>query len=75
MGSILPLIPFFFGTELIFMHFIFSYAILVGLLIYLGVFLGNISGQGKVKYAIHLVTAGIVTLLVSLLLSLATGNI
>jgi predicted membrane protein (TIGR00267 family) len=74
LGSTLPLIPFFFGTDLIFMHFIFSYAILVGLLIYLGVFLGNISGQGKVKYAIHLVTAGIVTLLVSLLLSLATGN-
>ena len=74
LGSTLPLIPFFFGTELVFMHFIISYAILVGLLIYLGVFLGNISGQGKVKYPIHLVTAGVVTLLVSLLLSLATGN-
>ena len=74
LGSTLPLIPFFFGTELVFMHFIISYTILVGLLIYLGVFLGNISGQGKVKYSIHLVTAGVVTLLVSLLLSLATGN-
>ena len=74
LGSTLPLIPFFFGTELVFMHFIISYAILVGLLIYLGVFLGNISGQGKVKYSIHLVTAGVVTLLVSLLLSLATGH-
>lgn len=74
LGSTLPLIPFFFGTELVFMHFIISYTILVGLLIYLGVFLGNISGQGKVKYPIHLVTAGVVTLLVSLLLSLATGH-
>ncbi|TFF88842.1 MAG: hypothetical protein EU548_08375 [Promethearchaeota archaeon] len=74
LGSTLPLIPFFFGTELTFLHFIVSYAILVGLLVYLGIFLGNISGQGKVKYAIHLITAGIVTLLVSLLLSIATGT-
>jgi len=74
LGSTLPLIPFFFGSELIIIHFIISYAILVTLLIYLGVFLGNVSGQGKIKYAIHLVTAGGVTLLVSLLLSLATGN-
>lgn len=74
LGSTLPLIPFFFGTELVFMHFIISYAILVGLLIYLGIFLGNISGQGKIKYSIHLVSAGVVTLLISLLLSLATGN-
>ena len=74
LGSTLPLIPFFFGSELIIIHFMISYAILVTLLIYLGVFLGNVSGQGKIKYAIHLVTAGVVTLLVSLLLSLATGN-
>jgi predicted membrane protein (TIGR00267 family) len=74
LGSTLPLIPFFFGSELVMLHFLISYAILVGLLIYLGIFLGNISGQGKLKYAIHLVTAGVVTLLVSLLLSLATGN-
>jgi len=74
LGSTLPLIPFFFGSELIIIHFMISYAILVTLLIYLGVFLGNVSGQGKIKYAIHLVTAGGVTLLVSLLLSLATGN-
>ena len=74
LGSTLPLIPFFFGSELIILHFIISYAILVALLIYLGIFLGNISGQGKIKYAIHLVTAGVVTLLVSLLLSIATGT-
>ncbi|MFW9821689.1 MAG: hypothetical protein ACFFE4_02060, partial [Candidatus Thorarchaeota archaeon] len=43
-GSILPLIPFFFGIELLILHFIFSYLILTGLLIYLGIFLGNISG-------------------------------
>jgi len=75
LGSTLPLIPFFFGKELGLFHFIFSYSILIALLIYLGVFLGNISGQGRVKYALHLVTAGIVTLFVSLLLSIATGNL
>jgi predicted membrane protein (TIGR00267 family) len=75
LGSTLPLIPFFFGTELVLFHFLLSYSILVGLLIYLGVFLGNISGQGKIKYSIHLVMAGVITLLVSLLLSLATGNL
>ncbi|MGB5913106.1 MAG: VIT1/CCC1 transporter family protein [Promethearchaeia archaeon] len=69
-GSSLPLIPFFFGTVLSLFHFIFSYIILTGLLVYLGVFLGNISGGGRVKYALHLVTAGIVTLLVSLLLGI-----
>ncbi|MFX1556368.1 MAG: VIT1/CCC1 transporter family protein [Promethearchaeota archaeon] len=74
LGSTLPLIPFFFGSELVLLHFIFSYIILAGLLVYLGVFLGNISGQGRIKYAIHLVTAGVVTLIVSLLLSIATGN-
>jgi len=74
LGSTLPLIPFFFGSELVLLHFIFSYFILAGLLVYLGVFLGNISGQGRIKYALHLVTAGIVTLIVSLLLSMATGN-
>ena len=74
LGSTLPLIPFFFGSELVFIHFLFSYIILVGLLVYLGIFLGNISGKGKIKYALHLVTAGVVTLLVSLLLSLATGT-
>lgn len=68
LGSSLPLIPFFFGTSLTYFHFIFSYLILVGLLIYLGIFLGNISGGGRIKYALHLITAGIVTLLVSLLL-------
>ncbi|MFW9950124.1 MAG: VIT1/CCC1 transporter family protein, partial [Candidatus Thorarchaeota archaeon] len=57
LGSTLPLIPFFFGTNLNIFHFIFSYVILVGLLIYLGIFLGNISGQGRLKYSIHLVTA------------------
>ena len=70
LGSSLPLIPFFFGTTLTLFHFIFSYLILAGVLIYLGVFLGNISGGGRVKYSIHLITAGIVTLLVSLLLGI-----
>ena len=71
-GSILPLIPFFFGTTLTISHFIFSYVILAGLLVYLGIFLGNISGGGKVRYALHLVAAGVVTLLVTLLLGQIT---
>ncbi|MFX1589159.1 MAG: VIT1/CCC1 transporter family protein [Promethearchaeota archaeon] len=69
-GSSLPLIPFFFGTTLSLFHFIFSYIILTGLLVYLGFFLGNISGGGRVKYALHLVTAGILTLLISSLLGI-----
>ncbi len=68
LGSSLPLIPFFFGITLTVFHFIFSYIILVVLLVYLGVFLGKISGGGRTRYAIHLVTAGVVTLLVTLLL-------
>jgi predicted membrane protein (TIGR00267 family) len=68
--SSLPLIPFFFGTSLTLLHFIFSYIILAGLLIYLGIFLGNISGGGRIKYAIHLITAGVVTLLISALLGI-----
>ncbi len=68
LGSSLPLIPFFFGITLTIFHFIFSYIILVGLLIYLGNFLGKISGGGRIRYSIHLVTAGVVTLLVTLLL-------
>lgn len=70
LGSSLPLIPFFFGATLTLLHFVFSYIILTGLLIYLGFFLGSISGGGRIKYALHLVTAGIVTLLVSLLLGI-----
>lgn len=70
LGSSLPLIPFFFGTTLTLFHFVFSYIILGGLLVYLGIFLGNISGGGRIKYALHLLTAGIVTLLVSLLLGI-----
>ncbi|MHA1192599.1 MAG: VIT1/CCC1 transporter family protein [Promethearchaeota archaeon] len=70
LGSSLPLIPFFFGTTLTFFHFIFSYSILAAVLIYLGIFLGNISGGGRIKYALHLISAGIVTLLVSLLLGI-----
>ena len=70
LGSSLPLIPFFFGFSLTFIHFLFSYIILAALLIYLGIFLGKISGGGRAKYAIHLVTAGIVTLLVSILLGI-----
>ncbi len=70
LGSSLPLIPFFFGFTLTFMHFIFSYIILTFLLIYLGIFLGQISGGGRVKYVIHLVAAGVVTLLVSILLGI-----
>ncbi len=69
LGSVLPLIPFFFGDLSLF-HFVVSYGILVAILIYLGIFLGKISGGGHVKYAMHLVTAGVVTLLVSLLLQL-----
>jgi len=70
LGSSLPLIPFFFGASLTFLHFIFSYVILAGLLTYLGVFLGQISGGGRLRYALHLITAGIVTLIVSILLGL-----
>jgi predicted membrane protein (TIGR00267 family) len=70
LGSSLPLIPFFFGGELGTIHFIFSYIILGALLVYLGNFLGKISGRGRVRYAIHLVTAGVVTLLVSILLGI-----
>ena len=68
LGSSLPLIPFFFGLTLTLTHFIFSYIILVGLLVYLGIYLGNISGGGRARYAIHLVMAGVVTLIVTLLL-------
>ena len=71
-GSTLPLIPFFFGGPLSIMHFSFSYVILAGLLVYLGIFLGNISGGGKLRYALHLVTAGVVTLVVTLLLGQIT---
>ncbi|MHA1732646.1 MAG: VIT1/CCC1 transporter family protein [Promethearchaeota archaeon] len=67
MGSSLPLIPFFFGALTV-AQFVISYCILVALLIYLGLFLGRISGGGGAKYAAHLVAAGAVTLGVSLLL-------
>ncbi len=70
LGSSLPLIPFFFGISLTFLHFVFSYIILAGLLIYLGIFLGQISGGGRLRYALHLITAGVVTLIVSILLGL-----
>ena len=70
LGSSLPLIPFFFGKELTLMHFIVSYLVLVGLLVYLGNYLGKISGGGRIRYALHLVTAGAVTLLVSILLGI-----
>lgn len=70
LGSSLPLIPFFFGGTLTLMHFIFSYIILGALLVYLGNYLGKISGGGRVRYAVHLVTAGIVTLLVSIMLGI-----
>ncbi len=73
LGSSLPLVPFFFGTVLTPIHFIISYIVLVGLLVYLGVFLGKISGGGRVRYAIHLVTAGVVTLIVSILLGKIAG--
>jgi len=71
LGSVLPLIPFFFGDVLSLFHFIISYAVLVGILVYLGIFLGKISGGGRLKYTLHLVTAGVTTLIVSLLLELA----
>ena len=70
LGSSLPLIPFFFGSSLTIVHFISSYCILIVLLIYLGIFLGKISGGGRFRYASHLVTAGVVTLLVSLALGI-----
>jgi len=73
LGAALPLIPFFFGTELTIYHFVISYLILVGLLIYLGIFLGNISGGGRVKYAVNLVIAGLVTLLISIFLGAIAG--
>ncbi|MCK4479136.1 MAG: hypothetical protein KAV01_01290 [Candidatus Lokiarchaeota archaeon] len=70
LGSSLPLIPFFFGSSLTIVHFISSYCILIVLLIYLGIFLGKISGGGRFRYASHLVTAGGVTLIVSLALGI-----
>ena len=70
LGSSLPLIPFFFGSSLTIVHFISSYVILIGLLVYLGIFLGKISGGGRFRYASHLVAAGVVTLLVSLALGI-----
>ncbi len=73
LGATLPLIPFFFGESLTIMHFVSSYIILVGLLVYLGIFLGQISGGGRLRYALHLVAAGVVTLIVTLLLGQVTG--
>ncbi|MFX1427987.1 MAG: VIT1/CCC1 transporter family protein [Promethearchaeota archaeon] len=70
LGSSLPLVPFFFGLKLSILHFIASYLILIILLVYLGNFLGKISGGGRIRYALHLVTAGIVTLLISILLGI-----
>ncbi|MFX0104227.1 MAG: VIT1/CCC1 transporter family protein [Candidatus Hodarchaeota archaeon] len=70
LGSSLPLIPFFFGASLTLIHFIFSYVILASLLIYLGIFLGQISGGGRLRYAMHLITAGVVTLIISILLGI-----
>jgi len=70
LGSSLPLIPFFFGSSLTIVHFISSYVILICLLVYLGIFLGKISGGGRFRYAVHLVTAGGVTLIVSLALGI-----
>jgi len=70
LGSSLPLIPFFFGRSLTLAHFIFSYCILICLLVYLGIFLGKISGGGRFRYAMHLVAAGVVTLIVSLALGI-----
>jgi len=72
LGSSLPLIPFLIGGTLTYFHFVFSYIILIGLLVYLGIYLGKISGGGRTRYAIHLVMAGIVTLLVTLLLGQLT---
>ncbi len=54
------------------MHFIVSYLIIIGLLIYLGNYLGKISGGGRVRYAVNLVAAGVVTLIISLLLGQLT---
>jgi len=71
LGSVLPLIPFFFGTALNIFHFYISYGILIGILIYLGIFLGKISDGGRLKYSLHLIAAGVTTLIVSLLLELA----
>jgi predicted membrane protein (TIGR00267 family) len=68
LGSSLPLIPFFFGGTLTLFHFIFSYVIIAGFLVYLGIFLGQISGGGRLRYALHLITAGVVTLIISILL-------
>ncbi|TFF90291.1 MAG: hypothetical protein EU548_03765 [Promethearchaeota archaeon] len=68
LGSSLPLIPFFFGAQLTLFHFIFSYVILIGILVYLGIFLGNISGGGKLKYIFNMVLAGVITLIISILL-------
>ncbi len=73
LGASLPLIPFFFGESLTIMHFISSYIILVGVLVYLGIFLGQISGGGRLRYALHLVAAGVVTLIVTLLLGQIAG--
>jgi len=73
LGAALPLIPFFFGFELSIYHFLFSYIILICLLVYLGIFLGNISGGGRIKYAVNLVIAGLVTLLISILLGAISG--
>ena len=71
LGSVLPLIPFFFGAELSIFHFYISYGVLVGILAYLGIFLGKISGGGRLKYTLHLIAAGVTTLFVSLILELA----
>ena len=72
-GCILPLFPFFFGFQLTLLHFLFSYVILAVLLIYLGIFLGNISGGRRAYYAVNLVIAGVVTLIITLIMGQFTG--
>ena len=64
LGGLIPIIPFFFVSEATFMTFIYSFAIIFGCIILLGIFLGRISKESILKNILQMLLAFTLTMVI-----------
>jgi predicted membrane protein (TIGR00267 family) len=67
LGGLMPLIPFFIVTEANFITFLFSFIIIFFCIIFLGIFVGRISKESKIKSILQMLFAFTLTMVIVIL--------
>jgi predicted membrane protein (TIGR00267 family) len=67
LGGLMPLIPFFLVAEAEFLTFIYSFVIIFFCIVFLGIFVGQISKESKIKSILQMLFAFTLTMVIVVL--------